>query len=195
MTPNRKEITMARTVGDLMLPLEDYAVVDRSATIFEALQALEEAQDRLPRGRQPHRAILVQANDGEIVGKLHHFAFLRALVPERKALGAAALLERAGLDENLRDSSMRTLDLLTGDLIDLCERARNVRVGDVFSPLTTSIEMDAPLAQAISLFLRLQTLSLLVTKAGRTVGILRLSDLFDELSRQITRAECGNERS
>jgi len=180
-------------VEDIMFPLEDYALVDQDATLLDALKALESAQDRLPPGRQPHRAILVRGDDGKVIGKLHHFALLRALIPGKKALGSAALMERAGVDDGLMDSSMRTLDLLTGDLMDVCERARHVQVGEVCSPLTASIDLQAPLSQAISLFLRLQTLSLLVTRDKETVGILRLSDLFDTLARQITRGECGTE--
>jgi hypothetical protein len=184
---------MAVRVEDLMLSLEDYAVVDRDATVFQALKALESAQERLPPGRQPHRAILVRGDDGKVIGKLHHFALLRALIPGKKAQGSAALMERAGVDDSLMDSSMKTLDLLTGDLMDVCERARHVRVGEVYSPLTASIDRQAPLSQAVSLFLRLQTLSLLVTRNKETVGILRLSDLFDTLAQQITRGESGAE--
>jgi hypothetical protein len=39
-------------------------------------------------------------------------------------------------------------------------------------------------------FVRHQTLSLLVTRRGTTVGILRLSDLIDELARQIVPGDC-----
>lgn len=184
---------MVKRVVDLMLPLEDYAVVDQDKTVFDALKALEASQEKLPPGRQPHRAILVKNRRGEIVGKLHHFAFLRALVPERKAMGALALLDRAGVADDLRESSMRTLDLLTSDLMDVCERARNVQVGDVYSPTTVSVEADAPLTDAIVIFLRHQTLSLLVKRGDRTVGILRLSDLFDELARQIVEGDCRSD--
>jgi len=180
---------MPKRVRDLMLPLSDYAVVGQDRTIFDALKALEASQDKLPPGRQPHRAILVQGKGGEIVGKLHHFAFLRALLPERKAMGARSILDRAGVGDDLRESSMRTLDLLTSDFIDVCERARNVLVGDVYSPTTVSIDENATLTDAVSSFLRHQTLSLLVTRRRETVGILRLSDLFDELAREILQGD------
>jgi hypothetical protein len=168
-----------------MLPLADYAVVDQEKTIFDALKALEESQEKLPPGRQPHRAILVRDKKGDVVGKVHQFAFLRALLPERKAMGAVSILERAGVGDDLRESSMRTLDLLTADFIDLRERVRNVQVGDVYTPTTASIDENASLSDSVSGFLRHQTLSLLVTRGGKTIGILRLSDLFDELVGQI----------
>ena len=105
------------------------------------------------------------------------------------------MLERAGVSDDLRDSSMKMLDLLTADLVDVCERARNVAVKDVYSPTTVGIDGDASLHEAISIFLQHQTLSLLVTHRGRTVGILRLSDLFEELARQIMQGDCESERN
>jgi len=185
---------MATQVKELMLPLSDYAIVEEGATILDALRALQASQEKLPPDRQPHRAILVKDKHGEIIGKLDHFAFLRALNAERKAMGEAAMMERAGVSDDLRDSSMRMLDLLTADLVDLCERARNVAVRDVYTTTTVTIEEEAFLPEAISRLLRRQTLSLLVTRRGKTVGILRLSDVFEELARQIMQGDCNAER-
>lgn len=186
---------MADRVKDIMLSLSDYAVVGEDETILDALRELQASQERLPPDRQPHRAILVKDKRGVIVGKLHHFAFLRALVPERKAMGEAAIMDRAGVSDDLRDSSMKMLDFLTADLVNVCERAKSVTVRDVYTTTTISIDENAPLAEAISRFLRHQTLSLLVTRGGKTVGILRLSDLFDELARQIMQGDCAGERN
>jgi len=181
---------MAKTVRDVMLPLHEYAVVNEDATILDALRALKESQDRLPADRQPHRAVLVRDRRGAVIGKLHHFAFLRALTPERKPMIERKVFDRAGVDDDLLTASMQTLDLLTSDLVNVCERARNVAVRDVFTPATQGISEDASLADAVNAFLLHQTLSLLVQRSGVTVGILRLSDLFDELARQIMQDEC-----
>jgi len=185
---------MAKRVKDLMLALSEYAVVDEDATILDALRALDASQARLPAGRQPHRAILVRGADGRIVGKLHHFAFLRALRPERRTQADRSMLDRAGVGDDLRDHSMQTLDLLAGDLVDVCARARSVAVRDVYTSATISIDHDATLFEAMAEFLTHQTLSLLVRRGGRTVGILRLSDLFDELARQIRQGECAEDK-
>ena len=181
---------MSKTVKEVMLPLSEYAVVDEDATILDALVALEKSQDRLPSGRQPHRGVLIRNDRGEIVGKLQHFAFLRAFLPERKPLAEMDFLERAGVSDELLASSMQTLDFLTGDQVDLCERARSVLVRDVCTPPTQGVTEDTSLADAAHAFLVHQTLSILVRRAGVTVGILRLSDLFDELARQIMHNEC-----
>jgi len=186
---------MAICVRDLMLPLSEYAVVAEDATVLDALEALRAAQASLPADRQPHRAVLVRNRHGEITGKVHYFAFLRALVPERKALGERGVMDRAGVGDDLRESSMRWLDVFTGHLVDYRERARSVCVRDVCTDIAVSIDEGAGLPEAISMFLSQQTLSLLVRRGSRSVGILRLSDLFDELSRRILRDEAVSERT
>lgn len=182
---------MVKRVQDLTLSLSEYAVVDDDATILDALRALDASQAALPPGRQPHRAVLVRNRDGTIVGKLHHFAFLRALTVRRRGGAEGALLDRAGVGDDLLQASMQNLGMLTGDLVDVCVRARTVGVRDVCTPATASIDADASLADATAAFLEHQTLSLLVRAGGRTVGILRLSDLFDELARQIRQDACA----
>jgi CBS domain containing-hemolysin-like protein len=181
---------MRTRVGDIMMSLRDYAVVFEEATLLEALEALRASVEKLPPDKQPHRAVLVQDRRGEIIGKVHHFAFLRALVPDRRSVSNLAVLDRAGVGDDLRESSMRTLDLLTSDLVNICERARSVRVRDFYTSTTVSIQESASLSEAIQSFLSHQTLSLLVRRGEKTVGILRLSDLFDELSRQILEGSC-----
>jgi len=183
---------MAKTVRDLMLPLSEYAVVDEDATILDALRKLEASQAKLPPGRQPHRAVLVRDRAGKIVGKLHHFAFLRALAPERKRRLDRSMLDRAGVDDELLQQSIEALDFLTSDLVNVCVRARSVVVRDVYTSATASIDESASLSDAVNMFLSHQTLSLLVRRHGQNVGILRLSDLFDELARQIKQDECDD---
>lgn len=183
---------MSTTVGEIMMSLADYAIVDEEATLLEALEALRASLEKLPADKQPHRAVLVRNHRGEIIGKVHHFAFLRALVPDRRSVNNLALLERAGVGDDLRESSMRMLDLLTGDLVNICERARSVKVRDFYTSATVSVQESAPLSEAVQLFLSHQTLSLLVRRREETVGILRLSDLFDELSRQILEGSCND---
>ena len=182
---------MVKRVKDLMLALEEYAVVDEDATILDALRALDISQATLPAGRQPHRAVLVRDRTGAIVGKLHHFAFLRSLMVQHRPAPEGDMLDRAGVGDDLLRASMQTLGLLTGDLVDVCVRARSVVVRDVCTPATAGIPAEASLADAATAFITHQTLSLLVHRAGRTIGILRLSDLFDEVARQIKQDTCA----
>ncbi|MBU0518517.1 CBS domain-containing protein, partial [bacterium] len=77
----------ARWVKDVMLPLDDYALVPEDASMVDAYCALEEAQKRLPPGRQASRAVLVVDKSGKIIGKVGQLAFLKALEPKYDKVG------------------------------------------------------------------------------------------------------------
>jgi len=88
---------------------------------------------------------------------------------------------------------MAHLDLLGLDVPNACERARRVRVGDVCVPCSVHISADATLEEAVVRFVEHDTLSLLVQDGTRTLGVLRLADLFGELAGRIRRGACGDE--
>ena len=175
----------ARTVKDLMVSLGEYAVVPEDATILEALNALELAQDNLPPGREPHRAVLVVDKNKRVVGKIGQLAFLRALEPKYLYLGDLKTLSRAGLSETFIGDMMENLSFLRGTLDDICRQVQSLRVRDVMHPVSESIDENAPLTEAIHKIVIWQTLSILVTRQSEVVGILRLSDLFTAVSARI----------
>jgi len=147
---------------DVMLDLDDYAVVPEDATMLDALRALEEAQARLPEGHHRHRAVLVVDGSGEIVGKI----------------GDWEAMSRAGLSGEFVRSVLDSHQLWHQDPGQLRRRAATTTVGEIMRPIGVSIEADAPLADAVHFLVIYQTLSLLVRERGKIVGILRLSDVF-----------------
>ena len=60
----------AEIVRDVMVPLAEYATVRDSATLFDAVLALEEAQDNFDKARYRHRALLVLDANRRVVGKI-----------------------------------------------------------------------------------------------------------------------------
>ena len=174
-----------RTVRDLMVPLEEYAVVGPEASLLDAVLALDEAQGKVPPGRHPHRAVLVVGPGGEVVGKLGHLGFLKALEPRYNAMGDLKTLSRVGLSTEFISSMMGHMALWTDSFEDLCQRARSTRVEDVMRPVTEGISEDATLPEALHSIIVCQSLSLLVTRGSDVVGILRLSDLFSAVTEAI----------
>lgn len=182
-------------VKDVMLPLDDYAVVSQDATMMEALEALDEAQKRLPSGRQPHRAILVVDENKKIIGKVGHLAFLKGLEPKYGKMGDLGVLSRVGLSSEFITSMMENLRLWKESFSDYVQRAKETKVKDVMHLAEESIEEDAPLSEAVHKIVMYQTLSLLVTRGGAVVGILRLSDLFDVITHIMKKKAKGTEES
>jgi len=175
----------AKWVRDVMLPLDDYALVPKETTMADAYRALVAAQKRLPPGREPSRAILVVDLQGNIVGKVGQLAFLKALEPKYDNVGDLGALSRAGLSADFISSMMENLKLWQESIFDISQRAHSTKVKDIMHPVTESIDEDAPLNEAVHKIVMYQTLSLLVTRGKKVVGILRLSDLFNEIGQQL----------
>ncbi len=175
----------SRKVKDLMVSLEDYAVIDEDATLFDAVVALEEAQAKLPPGRMKHRAVLIKDKGGKIVGKLGHLAFLKALEPKYSSLGDLKTLARAGLSAEFVNSMMETYKFWDYKFEDICRRAKNIVVKDVCHSIAENIDEEAPLSEAIHKFVMWQSLSIPVTRGNDIVGLIRLSDLYSEMAKVI----------
>jgi predicted transcriptional regulator len=177
-----------KKVKDLMIPREEYAMVRMDATLYDAIVALEESQKNVKENLHPHRAVLVVDRYDRIVGKLGHLGFLKALEPKVQQVGDYDRLTRAGVSSEFASSIMEQLRLMRDNIRDICVQARNVRVREVMHPITEHIDEDASLVEAIHKIVMWQTLSLLVTRGDRIVGILRLSDLYEEVARYIRSA-------
>jgi CBS domain-containing protein len=172
-------------VKDIMLPLDEYTVVPENTTVYEAFLMLEKAQKTLPPNRHSHRAVLVVNDKNKIVGKLGHRGFLMALEPKYNQMGDVDIISKSGLSKEYVNSLMTNFGLWQSDMEDIRRRTKNVKLKDVMRPVTEHIDLNAPVHEAIHKLVLTQTLSILVTEGDDVVGILRMSDLFDEVSRTI----------
>ena len=171
-----------KTVKDIMLPLSEYATISQERTLREALVALDNAQLGLTNDRHHHRAVLVLDAQGDVVGKLSHWAILRKLEPRFLDTEALSALCRENLTADyMVDMEESLSDVLTG-LSGLCRRASGVKAKEAMVPAGESIDQDASLVSAIHQLVVSHANSMLVTHDGRTVGILRLSDVFETVA-------------
>lgn len=174
-----------KRVRDLTLSLEEYATIEADKTIQEALEALSKAQLGLTRDRHQHQAVLVLDRDGSVVGKLSHWAVLRALEPKFLKHDDVASLHRAGLTDEFIQSIKETFSLFTGSLEQMCRYAARLKAKDAMVPVGESIDEDAPLTEAIHQMVLKHVQSLPVTRQGAVVGLLRLTDVFEEVAKTI----------
>jgi len=171
-----------KTVKDIMRPLDECAVVPDSATLAEAVIVLEEAQERLPAGRPRHRAVLVQDDKEKIIGKLGFLGFLKALEPKYSSLGDIERLSRAGVGSDVMNLIMDNYRFWQDDLESVRQRAYHLKVKDVMASIEDSIDVDCTLTEAMHHLIMKQSLSVVVMRNDVAVGLLRLSDLFDEVA-------------
>ena len=78
-------------VKDLMIPIEDYAVISEDATIGDALRVMSEMSEKLSLKQYKHQAIQVQGAKGNIVGRLTQADILKGLEPKYKDIGGSYL--------------------------------------------------------------------------------------------------------
>ncbi|MFC1556501.1 CBS domain-containing protein [candidate division KSB1 bacterium] len=181
-----------RLVKDLMIPVGEYATVGQGVRLIDAIRLLEERQKTVAEHRQPYRAVLVVGYDGKIVGKIGHLGFLKALEPRYNVVKDIDKLAKTGLSAEFISSMMEHFNLWRDDIFTICKQAQTIKVQDVMHHITESIDENAKLTEAIHKIVMWQTLSLLVTKNNEVVGILRLSDLFEEVSQYIlSQCEAG----
>ncbi|MFC1477665.1 HPP family protein [candidate division KSB1 bacterium] len=173
------------TVKDIMLPLEEYVTVDKEATLYEAMQKLDESYKALPEGAFHHRAVLVADKNGNIVGKVGHSAFLKALEPKYKKIANFDNLAGTGVNSDVVQSMMEEFRLWDDDLSSICRRTETIKIKEVMHPFDENIDENAPVMEAVHKLVSWNSLSLLVTREGKAVGILRLSDLYYRLTRYI----------
>lgn len=170
-----------------MVPLDEYPTITDDASLLEAILAFEEAMRTRDRSRQPYRAILIQDKAGKIIGKIGQFAFLKALESKQNMLGDMGKLAVAGVSNEFINMMMENMQLFNDNIFDLCRRAAHRNVKEVMHPISEQIDENAPLGEAIKNIITYQTLSILVTRNGKAVGLLRVSDLCQQVAVEMKR--------
>lgn len=171
-------------VSDLMIKLDEYATVPADASLFEAVAALEAAQESFSRNLYRHRSILVIDYQNQVVGRMSMRDVLESLEPGyrnrdcdpmRMGQYACSYIKALRVQKNLWE---KPLD-------DICRKAGQLIVAEVMETPTEGeyIEADASLNDAIHLFVVGHHQCLLVTDPGgeNVVGVLRLADCFEEV--------------
>jgi len=183
-----------KCVKDLMVPLDNYGLVSQEATLLDAVLELDKAQKKRDRRRQPFRSVLIVDENKKVIGKLGQLAFLKAIEPQRNILGDMSKLTNAGVSEQFLSSVMNHYQFFQEDLSGLCLQARRIRVKDVMHPITERIDENASLGEAISKIIMWQTLSIIVTRNGEVIGLLRLSDLCQEVAEHMKSLSNENDK-
>lgn len=171
-------------VKEIMVPLAEYATVSKDATLFEAVIALEEAQRHFGKDRYRHRAILVYDENRKIVGKLSQMDVIRSLESGYVKMDEVKAIPHSGFSRELLKSMMKKYDLWQSPLEDICRKAFQIKVREImYTPGEGEyVDQDATLNEAIHQLVIGRHQSLLVTAGNEIVGILRLTDVFTQVT-------------
>lgn len=177
-------------VKELMVPLKEYATIHETATLYDAVLALENAQAEWEKSHQTylHRAVLVYNDKHEIVGKLSQLDLLKGLEPKyNQAAAQGGRMMTSGFSQNFLRSLIKQFSLWDKPLADICKKAAKKRVKDcMYIPEEGEfVDAEDTLDVAINQLVLGHHQSLLVTRNGKIMGILRLTDVFKEVCNTI----------
>ncbi len=178
------------SIKPLVVALETYAVVSRDATLFDAIKALEESHDKFFKvahvhgaGRYKHRAVLVADRTGKIIGKITQYDIIKGLEPKYNQIGEGKRLSRFGITNSFMQEQMQLYGLWQRPLASICRKASAILVKNIMQPIPADqyISDQTTINEAIHHFITSEAQFLLVENQGKTVGLIRLTDIFVEV--------------
>jgi CBS-domain-containing membrane protein len=167
-------------VKELMVPLSEYATVPEGSTLFDAVLALEKAQEEFDHPKYKYRGVLILDKAQRVIGKLGQLDVLRALEPKDEDPEEINELGQFGFSSKFIQNLRKHRRLQASPLKDLCGKALKLKVEDFMQAPSEGefIEQEASLEIAVLQLVMGRHLSLLVTKDKKIVGVLRLTDTF-----------------
>ncbi len=152
----------AKSVKDLMIPLEDYPHVPHWFTLRQVAVIVREAAIKYQGAFEP-RAVLVFDEKYRLLGILTLKDIIRGL--EGDILGGPG------------GEGLSWKDLVGPEL----KRQAQKQVSEVMSPFQVTVEVSDSLVRALYLMLRENVERIPVLEENRVSGMIRLADLFKEI--------------
>ena len=171
---------MEYLVKDLMVPITEYATVPQGSSLFQAVLALERAQEEFDHTKYRHRAVLIMDKDHNVIGKLGQLDVLRAIMSDSKETKEAEEISQFGFSTNFIAAIREQYQLKGHTLKDICLHPAKLPVENFMQTPTAGeyISAEASLDNAIFQLSQGPYLSLMVVQEKKVVGIIRLSDVF-----------------
>jgi len=175
--------TSWKTAADLMLPLKDYPHVPDSLPIRDALLALGASSVVSSGGALvPPRYLLVLDEAERLVGVANRRNLLWGLIPQyaslKRAYAVSAALPYA--------DSLATSGLLWSSLFSPASvNAARKPVGSVMAPIRATVSHDDTLGTVVSTMLEHDVDLIPVTDGARTVGVVLMTDVFDNVAEYV----------
>ena len=179
-------------VRDLMIEAGRFPKISCQATIYEGLSALENAQKKYLSGESKQRILLVEDEEGKVMGKLSPIDLLRGLETNYNRVDAEKVLTRYGL-RYVWKSMQKDYHLWENPFRDLCRKAGEVKIKDFIKAPSEgqSVGADESLIKCFHLFVMNRHNALFVLDKDEILGLLRFSDVYRKASG--TMKECGIE--
>jgi predicted transcriptional regulator len=173
-------------VRDLMIPVDKFPKISHSAKFFEAISALETAQENYLSGKAEQRILLVTDDQGKVIGKISPIDVFRGLETNYAKVDAEATVKRFGF-KYIWESMQKDYQLWESPFKDLCRRAGDIQIKDFNEALPDgqAVSAEDTLDKCFHLFVMHRHDSLFVLKDNNIIGLLRFSDVYRKVSETI----------
>lgn len=164
-------------VKDLMIPVGEYSSVGKDATLNEVATALSEGA---------HRDVFVVNDNGDLEGVLTMTDIFVALEPNYKKLGQKDLASDVLTKRYVADL-FKQYNLWGDTLGELCRKAVDTSAAEVMHVPGDEdyLNEEDDIEEAIHRLIVGQHQPFFVRSNGTISGILRLSDIFDEVKNRL----------
>ncbi len=176
---NRASSYSEVSVQDVMIPIEEYTVLNEKRTIKDAIVEIKKSFSSKIATNQlmetGHRSIIVVDDQSVVKGILTIRDLLEMVMPEY--LNAP----KPSMADSMTYSPMFWKGLFSKGIKQIKDKS----ISDVMSPSPNRIDCEANLMEAAYMMVFKNERRLIVTKNGKTAGIIREQDMFFEMERII----------
>ncbi|MBW2029830.1 MAG: response regulator [Deltaproteobacteria bacterium] len=169
------------SVGDVMIPIEDYTTMNGDQLVDEAIMELKKSfTSKAVTGRimeTGHRSILVMDESGKVVGFLAIKDLLEAIMP------AYLRVPKPSMADSIQYSPMFWRGMFKREIAKLAKK----RIEEIMSPAPPNIEADSSLMEAAYIMVTNEARRLVVVRGSEIVGVIREQDLFFEMEGMLRR--------
>lgn len=169
-------------VRELMTPLSEYPTLGIDAKLSDAVMVLDNSK---------HKDVLITDSSGNLKGVLTMTDILGILEPSYKKLSSRDL-DKDTLTHRYVADIFKEFGLWSNSLDELCQKGSKISVVEAMHTPEQSEFLDEndELEHGLHNFVVGVPQPLIVRKNGEITGVLRLSDVFDEVKKRMLACAC-----
>jgi predicted transcriptional regulator len=176
-------------VKDLMVPVDQFPKIADTTSLYDALFALEKAQEAFLSGKSAQRIMLVENEKKQIIGKISPIDLFKGLEKKYNEVNVEKTLEKFGL-KYIWNGMREDYNLWESPFKDLCRKAGDIHVKDFVKIPNEGQTVDAKdtLSKCFHLFVINRHDTLFVMEKNEFTGMLRFTDVYNAVAQ--TMKEC-----
>jgi predicted transcriptional regulator len=171
-------------VRDLMTPLEQISTIVESASLADAIIALETVNKNPLHGGSNQRVVVVVDQQGAVIGTITPFSIVRGIESGYDKIISLDAGNVAHEVDYVINKMKQQVSLWAIPLADICASTKGVKVSNFANRPSEdqTINVDDTLEVALQRFVNARYTTLFVVDKEKTVGLLLFSNVFGAIA-------------